>query len=298
MSGITDNNVNDTEIAAQDMSAVADLFGDVGEVEVNPEITPSQSPPPPPPPPSTPPVDNTGVDNTGGVQTPEQQAAQAEEPKAPEIDDEVLIQMMLGAQQTQQQPQAVQEPQQAAEQQVEMFTPFTQEIDIPDAIVTNLFSEDVNVIKKTLGGMLTSTANAAAHAGYMKSRAEFENLLNKHMQNQQQQTVQQQQNAQIFNEFYTTFPDLKNYQKVVGVAVSTLVAREQAKNPNATWTPELRDAIGNYSRALIARLSNKQTTANTAMQPANFNQGNARPPMQNVTQQNLSGIEDLFEDTY
>lgn len=285
----------DAAAPAQDMTDFNDLLGTDNTGVASPPASSPAVPETPvePSPPENPPVSQTPENPAQAAQD-----AQAAKPVEDVLDDSILLDVMLNQEPVQAQQQPQPQAQQGEPQQIAKYEPFPEPVNIPDNVINNLFSDDPNVVKQTLGAMLATTANAAANAALVKAREEYENYFKQQQQTQAQQQVGQQMQQQIRNDFYTAFPDLDKYPKVVQQVTKVLISRAMAADPNASWTPALRDEIGKYSRAMIAKIGVSKPTA--PIKPAEFMQMNARPPMQNVTPspEGSSGVDDLVDNIF
>jgi len=134
---------------------------------------------------------------------------------------------------------------------------------IPDGLDTALISDNPVERKQALQALVMGTARTV-HTEVVKAmRAEFASVLPRVVQNNLAQSQQQQS---VFNDFYGTYPEFSAPQfRPLVQQVARQVANEMRAN---TWSPDLRDALGNRLRQLLASASARPAPSQAPQAPA------------------------------
>jgi hypothetical protein len=176
------------------------------------------------------------------------------------------------------------------------FKPLTAPINIPQELQDQIFSEDPATSSQGLGMLCAAIYNEAANASVQHMKKYVAEALKQNATQTQTQTQQSQAAKAVSDDFYSTHPTLASHKKIVQKVTEIVMQKKLAENPNAAWTPELRDEIARNSRAFIARFSKPVAAKKT---PATYIAGNARPPMQSLTQGNADdGFSDLIDSAH
>lgn len=117
---------------------------------------------------------------------------------------------------------------------------------LPDALLTGLASEDPAERKHATGALLTGAAQAI-HRTVM---ANVETMLNRMPELVQGMLVQHQQQQEIFQDFYGSYPEL-NKPELRPLVLNT--AKQVLQETGAqSWSPEVSKAIGTRVKSIIA----------------------------------------------
>ena len=205
----------------------------------------------PPVDPAGAPVSPSPVQANGGLTPP---ANAGHEGTSPQVDPNLLMAMMGQAQPTAPTPAAQPETPQAPAAQPTPPTPwepFSPDFQLPPQLTEVLFrSEDPQQQGQALVSLLSSFGNAIAQT--------VEHRITTHHAPQLQSAFVQeatarQQSAAVHADFYGAHEDLKPYTAIVKRAGEVFFAQ----NPNATYSPEVRDKIATLARAAAAQFGYK-----------------------------------------
>jgi hypothetical protein len=167
-------------------------------------------------------------------------------------------------------PQAAPQQQQPA-QPGQPWTPFTEAFQLPPQLAEALNHDDPNIRASAVGSAMAAAGNRIAQTVLEHVQAQV-------LPQYQQQTVNQVQQAQfverVQSDLYGKHPNLRYASpQLLAQAAQVVVQDEAMRNPNATYSAEIMDRIGQLATAAMQQLAMGQTpTFQPPQQPGYYPQ--------------------------